>query len=342
MSATPVISTVLPLLFALIAGGSGFILMNKDFSNETNRGKIYPSLIGIAIFAIFYLLSSFHGIKLRTQDSLGAGEIAALNSLSYEKGLELVKVRSHLSATNLPLDLRDAILLKFIENLQNDKEAMTEVVARCLDLKSKLLSFSESLNGHYSGDISNADDAKTLQRLMSLSLQFSALGDSLAFCEGQQSYSKEGLQKYLSSIMSKARQLLNSDILQNSTMGAQGSSIGVGLGGLGGLIGTNIVCPSGTIAQADGTCMSYDSSYSGVPEGNSQLNLVPALESLASNPELMANFGSLYVALEDNSYLEPFPHFNDLKPFLNDRQYTHAAYSSPGYASGVAYTSSNK
>jgi len=66
LSATPVVGTMLPLLFGLLGGVSGFYAAKIDLDNSLGRHRLSFMGKSLAIFALTAWLGAFYGISVRT------------------------------------------------------------------------------------------------------------------------------------------------------------------------------------------------------------------------------------------------------------------------------------
>jgi hypothetical protein len=70
LSASPIVSTVLPLLFATVGGSAGLYFFSTDPSKAENLRRIRLAAIGVSSFAFACVVSAIYGVSLRTGNGL--------------------------------------------------------------------------------------------------------------------------------------------------------------------------------------------------------------------------------------------------------------------------------
>lgn len=127
-SVTPVIGTLLPLVFGLLGGSGGFYLAGANLASTETALRL--RLLGIALttFAVLLIAGSVYGVMLRTGLSLKSfvprslivpdeGADLGLDGLSSPKALQLMLTRARLKA----LGASDAEQAAILHNLICDQ-----------------------------------------------------------------------------------------------------------------------------------------------------------------------------------------------------------------------------
>lgn len=109
-SQSPVIGTLLPLLFGLVGGAGGLYLARAEIHEPKTKVRIRILGKALALFIVFTVLGSYYGIALRTERSIWSffslnmfvpeGEIKLPDSAKVDprKAIELVMLRARIRA----------------------------------------------------------------------------------------------------------------------------------------------------------------------------------------------------------------------------------------------------
>jgi hypothetical protein len=125
MSNSPVVATLLPLLFSLIVGTGGAYLASADFRSEL--GRLRFRLIGVALtsFSVTCLAASLYGVSLRTGSTLyeflpfrtADSDPAPLpdpSRLPPAHAMRLAILRAELEAIGVPTKEQSLLLARFV------------------------------------------------------------------------------------------------------------------------------------------------------------------------------------------------------------------------------------
>ncbi len=182
LSQTPVVATLLPLLFGLIAGGSGFLLMKADFTNEEDRRNAMPALGGIAVFALSYLGAMAHGAAIRSPSAPAIDHPAFPERLTISQSAALIQSRKALAVSGASQEEQSAIIDAFLDRVQAKAEKNVPAIVRCRRMGAVAQDFVEALSvvpqdtGVDQGEFDN---------LAALALEISGLVGALEVCKSE-------------------------------------------------------------------------------------------------------------------------------------------------------------
>jgi hypothetical protein len=111
-SSTPVISSLLPLLFAVLGGTGGVYVATIDLSQPSSPGNIRVVGSVLLSFAAATILGLATGIVARYQTETRLNKTAPRTCESVEGQLELGLLRSRLAGLHVPAEEQRAVLLK--------------------------------------------------------------------------------------------------------------------------------------------------------------------------------------------------------------------------------------
>ncbi len=139
-SRSPVIGTLLPLLFGLIGGVGGFYLGSVDFSSPQTPARLRLLGIALTVFVLPLLFGSAYGELLRTGLGLpnffpkflfvGRKEVRlpSLDEKDPAEAVELAVMRSRLAALGAS-EKEQAIILEHLAKLQDQQSVHAGVVS---------------------------------------------------------------------------------------------------------------------------------------------------------------------------------------------------------------------
>jgi hypothetical protein len=131
-SQSPVIGTLLPLLFGLVGGAGGLYLARIDFDDAKSCIRLEILGKSLAFFIVCALLGSAYGISLRTQRSvwsfispsifLPESESTLPDSVSKDprRAMRVLLLRARVRALGASLEEERSILNGAIESMQNN------------------------------------------------------------------------------------------------------------------------------------------------------------------------------------------------------------------------------
>ncbi len=144
-SHTPIVGTLLPLLFALIGGTSGFYIANADLSSPALRARLRWLGISLLGFGFACLVGSTIGIGLRLhfEQAFHGDEIGRLWGGRPQEQIQLVVLRTKLRLLGVSHDEEATILTSASKALKLASEPITPdhlrtVAARARQLESEL------------------------------------------------------------------------------------------------------------------------------------------------------------------------------------------------------------
>lgn len=127
LSASPIVSTLLPLLFGLIGGAGGVYLAREDLGTASGRRRLREVGRALTVFSSTVALAALYGILVRTGAPVAsllpawtapAERSDALVPLrSAESRLAFASVEARLRALSLPRDRRESILAALASEL---------------------------------------------------------------------------------------------------------------------------------------------------------------------------------------------------------------------------------
>lgn len=165
-SHTPIIGTLLPLLFALIGGASGLYIANADWSAAASENRVLWLGRALAGFGLACLIGSATGIALRLhfEESYRGNEITQLSNARTQEQLQLVALRTKLRLLGVSHDEETAILSAAMRALRDAATdippgQLQEVLTRSRQLKTELQALRD--NDAKTGG-TTPDDAATL------------------------------------------------------------------------------------------------------------------------------------------------------------------------------------
>lgn len=121
-SQSPVIGTLIPLMFGMIGGAGGLYLARLDFESSTAYFRLEILGKSLVLFILFTLLGSAYGISLRTQRNIWSfispsiflpkSDTALPEAVLKDprKAMEIVLLRARIRALGASLDEEKAIL----------------------------------------------------------------------------------------------------------------------------------------------------------------------------------------------------------------------------------------
>lgn len=182
LSQTPVVATLLPLLFGLIAGGSGFLLLKTDFGNEAERKNVMPALGGIAVFALSYLGAMAHGTSIRSPSLPEIDHPAFPERLTISQSTALIQSRKVLAASGASKDEQSAVIGAFLDRVQAKGEEELPSIVRCRRMKIVAQDFVQALS--IPPEHTGVDEAE-LDNLAALASEISGLASALEVCDSE-------------------------------------------------------------------------------------------------------------------------------------------------------------
>lgn len=191
LSNSPVVATALPLLFGLIAGGSGFVLSGSNFEDTRTRSKLLPSLLAIAIFSISYLGAMWHGVTLRQAPQLTKLDHSAFpNKLTMDQTLALLQTRRALASYGATPEEQAGIINAFLDRLEESAIAQIDPIVSCNRLAPAVDNFLKAIASQ--PDKTHVDEDE-LANIATLAVEVSGLRGLLSVCSASPPPSSEAI-----------------------------------------------------------------------------------------------------------------------------------------------------
>jgi hypothetical protein len=143
-SHTPIIGTLLPLLFALIGGTSGIYLAGADLSSPEVAARLRWLGRALALFGLSCLVGSASGIALRLQYARPTHhELITLWRGNTQEAIQLAALRTKLQLLGVAPDEQSAVLAAAAKALDDERrpipsEHVREVTAEASQLQGEL------------------------------------------------------------------------------------------------------------------------------------------------------------------------------------------------------------
>lgn len=139
LSQSPVIATLLPLLFGLIGGSSGFLVARiKDNDSQSIKNVKY-SCIAIVVFSIAVMVSSFIALKHRTSGGqFTSQDELSLDGVTPEMGIDLIAIRKQLQVLGASKKERTQILQHMLQGKVIKASTKGEIEQFLQNLSTKL------------------------------------------------------------------------------------------------------------------------------------------------------------------------------------------------------------
>jgi hypothetical protein len=152
-SSTPVVGALLPLLFALVGGASGFYVAKANLTATASRARIAQIGLILTLFSAAVLLATLYGALLRTGNTVSAllaplgeprgGEIDAAG-IDPTDAAHLIAIRSKLSKLGASVNEVDSILKSILAKPSQlpapNKDTLDSLSKQTLDLYDKIYS----------------------------------------------------------------------------------------------------------------------------------------------------------------------------------------------------------
>jgi len=160
-SQSPVIGTLIPLLFGLIGGVGGLYLAKLDFESSATYLRLKILGKALVFFILFTLFGSAYGISLRTQISIWSFVspkifLPAPDTVLQEvlvkdtkKAMEIILLRARIRALGASVEEERAILKGAAASMENKSYAFGDnaPLRKEIDRMISLLSTGEQKNG---------------------------------------------------------------------------------------------------------------------------------------------------------------------------------------------------
>lgn len=177
-SQSPVVNTLLPLLFGLMGGASGFHLLRMDISSQESIRLNTFLAKGLVLFTAFCLVGTIYGTLLRTGRSLFSimpismfrsekmVDIPHLDEHDANRLVQLALLRSRLQAIGVPAHEQRVILLRASESVGsvNDNPVLLKVLkSSSVELDRTKSAFKTTLD-----EITGTKDSKVPESITNL------------------------------------------------------------------------------------------------------------------------------------------------------------------------------
>ncbi len=134
MSASPIVATLLPLLFGLLGGASGLFISRADTELKDTHFKTKALGVSFIFFSVPLLLSSVYGVLIRTQNPISelvptfhsSEEVASFATIpegeSAKRMFEMVEVRARMVALGATKEEQ-----KWVLRAMNDRRCQADL-----------------------------------------------------------------------------------------------------------------------------------------------------------------------------------------------------------------------
>ena len=149
LSASPVVATLLPLLFGAIAGVSGFILGKTDFSKPESVEKIHYWGVGFFAFSVSLIISSIASMYVANSVFSSDDSEIIPSGISSSEVVELVALRKKLKILGASSAEQKSILALELKQLKTaekpDSSLLEGYVREFIPLVTDLISSLQGL-----------------------------------------------------------------------------------------------------------------------------------------------------------------------------------------------------
>jgi hypothetical protein len=166
-SGSPVVATVLPLLFALIAGTGGVYLVTADLTAPETSWRLKWLGRSLASFGASFLLCAIIGAIARIEfhDVGSKAKISDLGFMTVQDGLQLAALRAKLEILNSSIADQRVILSLAAQELKNERSPIEAARVRDLEEQSRealdVLAAARKVNAPANADVE--EDLKGLE-----------------------------------------------------------------------------------------------------------------------------------------------------------------------------------
>lgn len=173
-SHTPIIGTLLPLLFALIGGTSGIYLANADLSSPEVGARLRWLGRALGLFGLACLVGSAAGISLRLhyEHPSSRNELLTLWHGNTQEAIQLVALRAKLQMLRVSPDEQGIVLAAAAKALDDARRPLPpqhvrEVAAQALQLRTELKALRDKATPSHGNVPEDADNLLTSLDLFS-------------------------------------------------------------------------------------------------------------------------------------------------------------------------------